>query len=134
MALKKEINLPNGVKADYHRITNVNLNLEHKSMIILVSSYVEESYREEEKLHDINVVKYNELVEEIQSEVRKEEQDQTKIQELQTKIQEVTPVWKDNKVYSKNITLPLDTITFTHEDLYNKLKETEDFKDSEDAI
>ena len=58
MALLKEIELENGVKVSYHRITSVNAITNNNSMIE-VSSYTSEAKRNEEKNaekgEDINV-------------------------------------------------------------------------------
>lgn len=48
MALLKEIELENGVKVNYHRITSVN-TITNNSSIIEVSSYTSEGKRNEEK-------------------------------------------------------------------------------------
>lgn len=58
MALLKEIELENGVKVSYHRITSVNA-ITNNNSIIEVSSYTSEAKRNEEKNaekgEDINV-------------------------------------------------------------------------------
>lgn len=58
MALLKEIELENGIKVSYHRITSVNA-ITNNNSIIEVSSYTSEAKRNEEKNaekgEDINV-------------------------------------------------------------------------------
>lgn len=48
MALLKEIELENGVKISYHRITSVN-TITNSNYIIEISSYTSEAKRDEEK-------------------------------------------------------------------------------------
>lgn len=132
MALKKKIELPNGVTAEYHRITNVNISLELKAMDVVVSSYVSEKFRDEEKDYVEKEAIYNDLLVKLNEELSKETPDEKKVQKIQTKMYENTPVWKDNKVYSQNIMLPMSGTTQSEEDLYTKLKETETFSDAED--
>lgn len=48
MALKKEIELENGIILNYHRITSLN-KITNISNIIEVNSYISESQREKEK-------------------------------------------------------------------------------------
>ena len=48
MALKKEIELDNGVITNYHRIVSIN-KITNISNLIEIASYVNESKREEEK-------------------------------------------------------------------------------------
>ena len=48
MALKKEIELDNGVTVNYHRIVSIN-KITNVSNIIEVASYTNEQKREEEK-------------------------------------------------------------------------------------
>ena len=47
MALKKQINLENGVVLDYHRITSIN-KITNSATIIEVSSYTSDTKRQEE--------------------------------------------------------------------------------------
>lgn len=47
MALKKEIELDNGIKLNYHRIVSIN-KITNNSIIIEVGSYISEEKRQEE--------------------------------------------------------------------------------------
>lgn len=53
MAIKKEIELDNGVVVTYHRITSIN-KITNVQNIIEVSSYTTDDKREEEKEHEGN--------------------------------------------------------------------------------
>ena len=48
MAIKKNIELPNGINLSYHRIVSIN-NITNHSTIIEVASYVNEEQRNKEK-------------------------------------------------------------------------------------
>ena len=47
MAIKKEIELENGIVVNYHRIVSIN-KITNKSLIIEVASYISEKKRQEE--------------------------------------------------------------------------------------
>ena len=47
MALKKEIELDNGMKLNYHRIASIN-KITNRSIIVEIASYINEEKREQE--------------------------------------------------------------------------------------
>lgn len=58
MALEKEIILENGIKANYHRIKEIQIDFVKESIIVLVDSYVNSNIRENQK----NIKKLEESV------------------------------------------------------------------------
>lgn len=67
MAILKEIELPNGITVNYHRVVSVN-NITNHSSIIEIASYTNKAKREEEKSallngNDMNIFIENEYVE-----------------------------------------------------------------------
>ena len=61
MALKKSIELDNGIITNYHRIVSVN-NITNITTIIEVASYISEEKREEEKQAIENATPMNILI------------------------------------------------------------------------
>lgn len=136
MALKKEIVFNNGVKIQYHKINNIKFN---DGVIYLeISCYTDETYRIKEKENKNNQEKYNELMNLILLENKKEEDNRNTDQIIlwSNHANELALLFNDN-LDLKVITLSkeLNGVTdFNMSNLYLLLKEDELFVDSEDLL
>lgn len=117
MALKKEIELENGIVLNYHRITSFN-KITNVANNVEISSYTNEKQRAKEKEYQQVQTKNLNLKENEQ--LTKEEQD---------------ILYKGIDVYvnSTYYQLPYDE-NQTIEDVYNYLKTTDKFKGAEDVL
>lgn len=113
MALKKEIELENGVVMNYHRVVSVN-SITNQISTIEVASYISESQRDKES-------KYMELQKKNASEQELTEEEQ---QELEKGIN----VLIDTKYYSTDYNKDLNV-----DNAYEYLKTLDDFKDAENV-
>lgn len=113
MALKKEIELENGIILNYHRITSLN-KITNSANVIEVNSYISESQREKEK-------RYQELQRKNASgeELTLEEQE-----ELNNGINVLVEADYININYDENMTI---------EEAYEYLKTTEKYKNAENV-
>ncbi len=113
MALKKEIELENGIVTNYHRVVSVN-NITNISSTIEVASYINEKQREKESEYQ-------------------------KLQMKSAKGEELTEEEKEQ--LEKGINVMIDTKYYQFEydknlnvdNSYAKLKELEIFKESDDV-
>ena len=112
MALKKEIELENGIILNYHRITSLN-KLTNIMNTIEVNSYISESQRDKEK-------KYQEL--QLKSASGEELTDEEK-EELEKGINVLVEADYINAEYDDNMTI---------ETAYEYLKTLDKYKDAED--
>lgn len=113
MALKKEIELENGIILNYHRITSLN-KITNITNIIEVSSYANEKQRQKEKEYQ-DVQKKN-----------------TSGQELTIEEQELLEKGINVFIETDYINVPYDE-SMTIEEAYEYLKTTEKYKNAEDA-
>ena len=113
MALKKEIELENGIVLNYHRITSLN-KITNISNNIEVNSYISESQREKEK-------RYQEL------------------QKKNASGEELTPEEQEELNNGINVLVEADYISIpydenmTIESAYEYLKTTEKYKNAENV-
>lgn len=113
MALKKEIELDNGVIVNYHRIVSLN-KITNVGNIIEMASYVSKKKRDEEALYQ-----------EVQKKNRsKKELTETEREVLNKGINVLIETKYINKEYNEKETI---------KDAYEYLKTTDKFKDAEDA-
>lgn len=112
MALKKEIELDNGVIVNYHRIVSLN-KITNVGNIIEIASYVSKKKRDEEALYQ-----------EVQKKNRnKEELTETEREILNKGINVLIETKYINKDYDENETI---------KDAYAYLKTLDKYKDAED--
>lgn len=109
MAIKKEIELDNGIITNYHRITSIN-KITNDTIIIEVSSYTSEVKRQEE-------TRYQEL-----------QKKQNRTTEEQEELEKGINVYIDTDYISVEY-----SESSTIKDLYEYLKSTEKFKGAEDC-
>ena len=112
MALKKEVELENGVVLNYHRITSLN-KITNISNNIEVNSYISKSQREKEKA-------YQELQ-------KKSANEEELTQEEQIELEKGINVL----IEADFINIPYDE-SMTIESAYEYLKNTEKYKNTED--
>lgn len=117
MALKKEIELENGIVLNYHRIASFN-KITNVANNVEISSYTNEKQRAKEKEYQQVQTKNLNLKENEQ--LTKEEQD-------------ILNNGIDVYVNSTYYQLPYDE-NQTIEDVYNYLKTTDKFKGAEDVL
>ena len=113
MGLKKQIELENGIKLEYHRIVSLN-KITNMTVTIEINSYANKEQREKEKEYQ-NIQKKKALNEELSN-------------EEQIKLEKGINVFIDadyiNIPYDENITI---------EEIYEYLKTTEKYKNAEDT-
>lgn len=112
MALKKEIELKNGIIVNYHRIVSIN-KIINISNIIEVASYVSKNKREEEENYQ-NVQKKN---------IKNEELTEEEKEVLKKGINVFVQTEYINKEYSENENI---------KEAYEYLKTLDKFKNAED--
>lgn len=134
MALKKELVFANGVKIEYHMIDDVQIDNKSKIVKLKVVSYTDKTYRDSEVLNKTSQEKYEELLNLIMEENKKEEQDRNTEQVI---------IWSDEantlkfnqeldlKVVTTDIELK-DVTDFNMSNLYDLLKQDGMFIDSTD--
>ena len=113
MALKKEIELENGIVLNYHRITSLN-KITNMSNTIEVNSYISESQREKEK-------RYQELQKKSASGEELTEEEKAEIDKGINVLVEADFIETD---YDPNMTI---------ETAYEYLKTTEKYKNAENV-
>lgn len=137
MALKKELIFNNGVNIKYHYISDIQIDGKNKITKLKVDSYTDETYREKEKANETNKERYNELLNLILDENKKEEKDRDteKVVSWSDEANSLIDKFVDDlclKVVSTDIELK-DVTNFNIDNLYTLLKKEEPFTDSEDC-
>lgn len=137
MALKLLVTNTVGITTEYHRIVGLELN---EKLKVTVSSYADETYRTKEKTNSDTIVELNSVMEQIDTELAKpeEERDVELIIELTNRNNELVnlanmPDARYNVFTSEYefVKKPDMDIDFTY--LYEKLKELPEFTDAEDV-
>ena len=142
MALRKERVSKKGIQTSYHRLAKVTAEANgHVEMTVL--SYASELYRVKEKRLKENNKRYEELMQFIQDENSKaeEERDTEKVIEWSNAINEMEFQWRDetdeaNQTFIESNVYTFDNVdikkTYNYSDAYDMLKTLEDFADAED--
>lgn len=138
MALKKEVTFNNGVKLEYHRIGDVQLNNKTKKTEVSVISYVSEEFRNQEKDNLEKLTRHEELLDLIIKENEKEETERDTEQIIS---------WSDEAnelvgTYIEDLDLSVLKMDFSFENitdismsnLYNLIKQDDFFLGSEDIL
>lgn len=112
MALEKEIILENGIKANYHRIKEVQIDFIKESIIVLVDSYVNSNIRENQK----NIKKLEESIVSYAEKYEKAYQnnDDALMKSLEDKLNTMSLTY--NKEILKNFVANQATINLEHFD------------------
>ena len=138
MALKKEVTFNNGVKLEYHRIGDVQLDNKSKKTKVSVISYVDEDYRNEEKENLEKSTRHEELMNLILAENEKE-QEERDTEQVVTWSEEANALVG---TYTEHLDLSVLKIDLSFEDitdismsnLYNLIKQDDFFLGSEDIL
>lgn len=136
MALKKEIELENGVVLNYHRISSLN-KITNISNIIEVNSYVSESQRDKEYAYQQLQIKNATIAAALAAQEVQIDEDGTLVssdstEQLTAEEQEILNKGINVLVKAHFITLPYDE-SMTIEAAYEYLKNTEKFENAENA-
>ena len=112
MALEKEIILENGIKANYHRIKEVQIDFIKENIIVLVDSYVNSNIRENQK----NIKKLEESIVSYTEKYEKAYQnnDDALMKSLEDKLNTMSLTY--NKEILKNFVANQATINLEHFD------------------
>ena len=112
MALEKEIILENGIKANYHRIKEVQIDFIKENITVLVDSYVNSNIRENQK----NIKKLEESVVSYAEKYEKAYQnnDDALMKSLEDKLNTMSLTY--NKEILKNFVANQATINLEHFD------------------
>lgn len=136
MALKKELIFENGLKIEYHYISDISVDNKNKIAKLKIDSYTDITYRDKEKLNELNKNKYEDLFQKILQENEKTEEDRD-IEQVEIWSKEMNDVanFKADlvlKVVTTDIELK-DVTDFNMSNLYNLLKQEELFKDAKNC-
>ena len=144
MALRKERVNKKGIQTSYHRLSKVIVEANgHVEMTVL--SYASELYRVKEKRLKENNKRYEELMEFIQKENEKaeEERDVEAVIKCSNAINEMEFQWRDETDVANQTFIEINVYTFDNVDLrktynysdaYDMLKTLEDFADADDLF
>ena len=144
MALRKERVNKKGIQTSYHRLSKVIVEASgHVEMTVL--SYASELYRVKEKRLKDNNKRYEELMQFIQDENSKAEEDRDTeaVIKWSNAINEMEFQWRDETDEANQTFIEINVYTFDNVDLrktynysdaYDMLKTLEDFADAEDLF
>lgn len=120
MALKKEIELENGIIVNYHRIVSIN-KITNDCNIIEVASYTSEKQRDKEKEYYRSTDENKQMNVFIETEyIRKDYSESEKIEECYEYLKTLDKFKDAKDVLEKNITDDTDIIVEETEDVKNE--------------
>ena len=135
MALGKEIINEKGVKTTYHRIDSISMV---EGIKVIVKSYTDESYRQQEKERESLIKRQEEVKEQLEEEMAKtgDEYDQKKVIALTEESNEIGfPTPLDLAIFVHNFEYPLDKdVVVSYEAMYKKLKKEPIFEGAKDVL
>lgn len=137
MGLLKEKKLSNGIITKYHKIDSILINTEERKINVKINSYVDESIRTIEKENQNKKIQAEKLNDFIDKNIGTE--DEKILEEIKEKTNlynELIDTMVDTSTFvvaNNTYTLPYNT-NISFEDIYNELKQLDDFKDSEDVL
>lgn len=138
MALLKEIISNKGVTAKYFRISDIQMDIDNKKLLVTVKGYTDESYRQKEKDIEGLQAEINEKQAYINTLNENYKENEEKIMEQNEAINEL--VGELNNVTDRDFSILSEPYTFTFEDTeyswsicYNMLKTLDVFADSQDV-
>ena len=138
MALLKEIISNKGVTAKYFRISDIQMDIDNKKLLVTVKGYTDESYRQKEK--DIEGLQaqinekqaYINTLNENYKENEKEIMEQNEaINELVGELNNITD--RDFSILSKPYTFAFEDTEYSWSICYDMLKTLDVFADSQDV-
>ena len=134
MALEKELINGKGVKTTYHRIDSISMV---EGIKVIVKSYTDESYRQQEKEREALIKRQEEVKEQLKAEMAKtgEEYDKEKVIALTEETNEIGfPVPLDLAIFVHTFEYPLDRDSVvSYEAMYEKLKQEPIFEGATDV-
>lgn len=110
MAIKKDIVLPNGIKTNYHVISNIEVSKE--KIIVYLDNFIDKSYYDLSCKRQELLDKQKELEAEFDTLNSKEKltkTQQTKLEKLVTEINNIADEVENYKEYNKYVALTLST-------------------------
>lgn len=110
MAIKKDIVLPNGIKTNYHVISNIEVSKE--KIIVYLDNFIDKSYYDLSCKRQELLDKQKELEAEFDTLNSKEKltkTQQTKLEKLVTEINNIADEVENYKEYNKYVVLTLST-------------------------
>lgn len=138
MALLKEIISNKGVTAKYFRISDIQMDIDNKKLLVTVKGYTDESYRQKEKDIEGLQAEINEKQAYINTLNENYKENEEKIMEQNEAINEL--VGELNNVTDRDFSILSEPYTFTFEDTeyswsicYDMLKTLDVFADSQDV-
>jgi len=135
MALGKEIINEKGVKTTYHRIDSISMV---EGIKVIVKSYTDESYRQQEKERESLIKRQEEVKEQLEEEMAKtgDEYDQKKVIALTEESNEIGfPTPLDLAIFVHTFEYPLDKdVVVSYEAMYKKLKKEPIFEGAKDVL
>ena len=134
MALGKELINEKGVKTTYHRIDSISMV---EGIKVIVKSYTDESYRQQEKERETLIKRQEEVKEQLEEEMAKtgEEYSKEKVIALTEESNEIGfPVSLDLAIFVHTFQYPLDKDAIvSYEAMYEKLKKEPIFECATDV-
>lgn len=135
MALLKEKQLTNGIVTNYHKIDSIYVDTENKKINVTVNSYINENIRNIEKENQEKKLLSEELNNFIDKHIGTEDKEiEAQIIEKTNQYNELIESMIDTSkfVVDKNTySLPYNT-NISFENIYDELKELDDFKKAKD--
>lgn len=135
MALLKEKQLTNGIVTNYHKIDSIYVDTENKKINVTVNSYINENIRNIEKENQEKKLLSEELNDFIDKHIGTENKEiEAQIIEKTNQYNEIVENLIDTSkfVIEKNIYQLEYSTDISFEDIYNQLKQLDDFKNSQD--
>lgn len=138
MALLKEIISNKGVTAKYFRISDIQMDIDNKKLLVTVKGYTDESYRQKEKDIEGLQAEINEKQAYINTLNENYKENEEEIMEQNEAINEL--VGELNNVTDRDFSILSEPYTFTFEDTeyswsicYDMLKTLDVFANSQDV-
>lgn len=138
MALLKEIISNKGVTAKYFRISDIQMDIDNKKLLVTVKGYTDESYRQKEKDLEGLQAQINEKQAYINTLNENYKENEEEIMEQNEAINEL--VGELNNVTDRDFSILSEPYTFTFEDTeyswsicYDMLKTLDVFANSQDV-
>lgn len=132
MALKKAFTNEKGITTEYHMIAGLKVT---DRIEVVLKSYIDESYRLQEKVIEDNICKVEELQQQALEASVQEEIDFELIESINEEIASIDTVLKDYSAYLTKYKLPfnkeVDDISYAT--IYEKLKSEAKFASAEDC-
>lgn len=134
MALNKDIELLNGITTQYHRIMTVRYDVLNDMISVMIQSYIDKSYRDEEKEFAQLQNEANKLLDDIQSQNLSQEEKEIyneKIKKISDKLEDkIQPVYcvDVNEVNLRGI-----NDCYSIKSIYQRLMKTQEYSGSQEV-